>query len=51
MNNIVVLSDLDSTLLRDDSEVSDYTLNIIKKMQAAGHMFIPCTARPYKELP
>lgn len=51
MNNIVVLSDLDSTLLRDDSEVSDYTLNIINKMQAAGHMFIPCTARPYKELP
>lgn len=52
MNDIkIVASDLDGTLLNGDREVSDYSLAVITKLHSLGVEFVPCTARPYSEMP
>lgn len=52
MKNInVVVSDLDGTLLKSDSTLSDYSKNILSKMKKKNITFIPATARGHKDLP
>jgi Cof subfamily protein (haloacid dehalogenase superfamily) len=41
-----VVSDLDGTLLRPDGTVSDYSLNVLARLQQQGVQLIVATARP-----
>ena len=46
MENVsIILSDLDGTLFHNDKSISDYTKEIIKKLQVKGLLFGVCTAR------
>lgn len=40
-----IVFDLDDTLLNDKREISPYTLNVMKKVQAMGHKLVYNTAR------
>ena len=40
-----IIFDLDDTLLNDKREISPYTLEILKKVQAMGHKLVYNTAR------
>ena len=42
----LVVTDLDGTLLRRDKTVSEYTRNVIRKLQSRGIRFAFATARP-----
>ena len=42
----MIVTDLDGTLLRDDKTISDFTIDIIKKYQSKGGIFVAATARP-----
>lgn len=44
----MIVTDLDGTLLRDDKTISPYTIEVIKKVQQAGHKFVIATARPMR---
>lgn len=48
MTKKVIAIDLDGTLLRSDSSLSDYTIDTIKKVQEKGHDVIIATGRPYR---
>lgn len=45
MQKKLVIFDLDDTLLNNSSEVSDYTLDILKRVQKSGHFIAFNTAR------
>lgn len=47
---IIVFSDCDGTLLFDDYQFSDFTINTIKEMYESGNLLIPVTARTLKNL-
>ena len=40
-----IVFDLDDTLLNDKREISPYTLDVLKKVQAMGHKLVYNTAR------
>lgn len=40
-----IIFDLDDTLLNDERQVSDYTLDILKRLQGMGHKIVINTAR------
>lgn len=42
----LIISDLDSTLLNDQKEISDYTKKVIHQLREQGIQFIIATARP-----
>ena len=42
----MIVCDLDGTLLRSDSSISDYTLDVLEKCRAAGIKIAIATARP-----
>lgn len=51
MNDIrMVVTDLDSTLLRRDKTVSDFTLRTIAELRRRGILFAIATARPYRSV-
>lgn len=51
MNDIrMVVTDLDSTLLRRDKTVSGFTLDTIAEMRRRGILFAIATARPYRSV-
>ena len=48
----LVLSDLDATLIwREDHVVTQFALDAIHALQAAGVHFVPCTGRIFRDLP
>jgi len=48
----MIATDLDWTLLRSDSTISDYTLSVLRKCRARGIKIVPATARSgISELP
>ena len=44
----MIVTDLDGTLLRDDKTISDFTVEVIKKYQDNGGIFVAATARPVR---
>ncbi len=48
MDKKIIAVDLDGTLLNDQSQLSDYTIETIKKVRKAGHTVIIATGRPYR---
>ena len=42
----LILSDLDGTLLNNDSDVSAFTCKVVRKVVSYGHIFIIITGRP-----
>lgn len=44
----LIISDLDATLLNNKSELSEKTIETVKKVTAAGHVFCIATGRPYR---
>ena len=47
MNYTLVVCDMDGTLLTSNHRISDYTANIIKKIEDKGIKFMIATGRPY----
>lgn len=45
-NRCLIFSDLDGTLLNTRSELTKYSIKIIKKLSMYGHLFCLITARP-----
>lgn len=48
MTKKIIALDLDGTLLRSDSSLSDYTISTVKKVAEKGHQIIIATGRPYR---
>ena len=48
MTKKIIAIDLDGTLLRYDSTISNYTKEVISKVQAKGHQVVISTGRPYR---
>lgn len=48
MKTKIIAIDLDGTLLHHDDTISDYTVDIIQKVQNLGHLVIITTGRPYR---
>lgn len=47
LNKTLFITDLDGTLLKNDATVSDYTKDIVKKIENKGILFTYATARAY----
>lgn len=47
----IIASDLDSTLLLDNKQISDFTREVLDEINKYGIYFIPCSARNFEELP
>ncbi|MCD8843462.1 Cof-type HAD-IIB family hydrolase [Staphylococcus gallinarum] len=48
MKPFLICLDLDGTLLNDDKEISPYTKEVLKTLQAQGHKLMIATGRPYR---
>ncbi|MBY5033564.1 Cof-type HAD-IIB family hydrolase [Streptococcus gallolyticus] len=48
MKKKLIALDLDGTLLNNQSQLSDYTIETIQKVQQAGHTVLIATGRPYR---
>lgn len=48
INRKLVICDLDGTLLKHDSTISEYSIKLIKKLQKKGHIFCIATGRPIR---
>lgn len=48
MEQHLICLDLDGTLLNSNQQITPYTKEIIKKVQALGHHFMISTGRPYR---
>lgn len=48
MKQKIIALDLDGTLLNADSQLSDYTIDVIQKVRQAGHIVLIATGRPYR---
>lgn len=48
MTKKIIAIDLDGTLLHSDETISNYTINILKKVEDLGHMIVIATGRPYR---
>ncbi len=42
-----IIMDLDDTLLNKDRKISDYSMNVLKKLQKEGHIIVINTARSF----
>ncbi len=47
-NRKLIVSDLDGTLLNNKSKLSQETIDAVKKITKAGHLFCISTGRPYR---
>lgn len=47
-NRKLIISDLDGTLLNNESQLSQFTIETIKKVQEEGHIFCIATGRPIR---
>ena len=45
MENKLIIFDLDDTLLNSDRDISEFSLNVLKKVQKLGHFLVVNTAR------
>ena len=45
-NRYLIFSDLDGTLLNKDSQLTKYSITVIKRLTMRGHLFCLTTARP-----
>ncbi|WP_025730633.1 Cof-type HAD-IIB family hydrolase [Atopobacter phocae] len=48
MNKKLIAIDLDGTTLNDQSQLSSYTINVLRKLDTLGHLVIIITGRPYR---
>ncbi|WEV60255.1 Cof-type HAD-IIB family hydrolase [Streptococcaceae bacterium ESL0729] len=48
MNKKLIAIDLDGTTLKSDNTISDYTKDVFKRVQDAGHDIVIATGRPYR---
>lgn len=48
MTKKIIALDLDGTLLNKDSQLTDYTIQTIQAVAAAGHTVLIATGRPYR---
>lgn len=48
MKREVIAIDLDGTLLNQDSQLSNYTIETVKRVCQAGHLIFIVTGRPYR---
>lgn len=48
MDKKIIALDLDGTLLNQESQLTDYTIQTIKKVRQAGHTVLIATGRPYR---
>lgn len=48
MTKKMIAIDLDGTLLHSDNTISDYTVDVIQKVQEKGHKVVIATGRPYR---
>ncbi|CAM4063074.1 HAD family hydrolase [Streptococcus penaeicida] len=48
MTKKIIALDLDGTLLHRDNTISDYTKNVLQKVQEKGHHVVISTGRPYR---
>jgi len=46
---MIIITDLDNSLLNDNLQITEYTKNIFKKCKEAGHIIVFATARPYRK--
>ena len=48
MKKKIIALDLDGTLLNSESQLSDYTVQVIQAVQEVGHTVLIATGRPYR---
>ncbi|CQR24300.1 HAD superfamily hydrolase [Streptococcus varani] len=48
MKKKIIALDLDGTLLNEQSQLSDYTIDVIQAVKKAGHTVVIATGRPYR---
>jgi Cof subfamily protein (haloacid dehalogenase superfamily) len=48
-NNLMIITDLDNSLLNDDRKISKYTKSVFKKCKELGLIIVFATARPYRK--
>ncbi|MDY3024406.1 MAG: Cof-type HAD-IIB family hydrolase [Streptococcus hyovaginalis] len=48
MKKKIIALDLDGTLLNSQSQLSDYTIEVIQRVKQAGHTVLIATGRPYR---
>ena len=48
MTKKMIAVDLDGTLLNSESQLSDFTIETIKKISKKGHQVVIATGRPYR---
>ncbi len=46
----ILFTDLDGTLLNNESKVSEYSYDVLKRMTAAGHKLVLASGRPLKSI-
>jgi len=46
---MIIITDLDNTLLNDNLQITEYTKDIFNKCKEAGHVIVFATARPYRK--
>jgi Cof subfamily protein (haloacid dehalogenase superfamily) len=46
---MIIITDLDNSLLNDNLQITEYTKNIFKKCKEAGHTIVFATARPFRK--
>lgn len=51
MDRYLIAVDMDGTLLDSRNKISDYTINVLKKLQEKGHYVIPASGRCLTLLP
>jgi Cof subfamily protein (haloacid dehalogenase superfamily) len=49
VNNFMIITDLDNSLLNKDRQISEYTKNVFKKCREFGLIIVFATARPYRK--
>lgn len=48
---MLIAFDMDGTLSHDDKSVSTYSIDVLRRLKARGHLLIPCTGRSIKDMP
>jgi hydroxymethylpyrimidine pyrophosphatase-like HAD family hydrolase len=48
-NNLMIITDLDNSLLNNDREISIYTKSVFRKCKELGLIIVFATARPYRK--
>lgn len=46
----ILFTDLDGTLLNDESHISEYTKDVLKRMVEAGHKLVLSSGRPFESM-